>query len=400
MAPESISDAPVLHVDDLTTIARGSGDEQAEVLQERARLRAASGDYVIASTPVMPGYEKYCREQLELGAAEWFAPKPVSGPLRLIDACWNDRHVRRSLVRAVRKSGLRYVHPHIGNRIRRLQRTDGCVGIKLPNASGGTGNLVIPIRQIRECSLSEIDAILRERVEPWSYESGAELLVTVWQTRVRAAPSAQFWIPTLKEGTPILEGLFDQLVEGVPGHFAGFKPAALPSQTRQQLDTRCWMLARVFQLLGYVGRCSFDAILVGEDLETARMQFVECNGRWGGTSLPMTMMNRLFGDWQQQPFACRVIKAEGLRDLSFVGLLARFRTAHPAALYDRRTGRGQYILFNPQRMVSDEKISFVALGDTWDESLKCANESFPELLRSILRRSPVRPSSTPPSASP
>ena len=52
-------------------------------------------------------------------------------------------------------------------------------------------------------------------------------------------------------------------------------------------------MAVVLQHLGYVGRCSLDAILVGNDETTARLYWVECNGRWGGASIPMTLNQRL-----------------------------------------------------------------------------------------------------------
>ena len=73
--------------------------------------------------------------------------------------------------------------------------------------------------------------------------------------------------------------------------------------------TRSWLLAVLFQRLGYVGRCSFDLLVVGESLATARAEFLECNGRWGGTSGPMMLMNRLFGDWATRPYATMECRA-------------------------------------------------------------------------------------------
>jgi hypothetical protein len=61
-------------------------------------------------------------------------------------------------------------------------------------------------------------------------------------------------------------------------------------------------LALLFQELGYVGRCSFDAVLAGSDLESAAVHWVDANGRWGGVSIAMMVANRLVGDWQRRPF--------------------------------------------------------------------------------------------------
>jgi len=54
-------------------------------------------------------------------------------------------------------------------------------------------------------------------------------------------------------------------------------------------------LAVLLQELGYFGRCSFDAVISGPDLDNAELHWIECNGRWGGVSLPMTLANRLSG---------------------------------------------------------------------------------------------------------
>jgi hypothetical protein len=61
-------------------------------------------------------------------------------------------------------------------------------------------------------------------------------------------------------------------------------------------------LALLFQELGYFGRCSFDAVLAGTDLESAAVHWVDANGRWGGVSIALTAANRLVGDWQRRPF--------------------------------------------------------------------------------------------------
>jgi hypothetical protein len=69
-------------------------------------------------------------------------------------------------------------------------------------------------------------------------------------------------------------------------------------QERIVLGAAC--LARYFQNLGYFGPCGFDTILVGNSLEDAAIHWVECNGRWGGVSIPITVANRLIGNWAQK----------------------------------------------------------------------------------------------------
>jgi hypothetical protein len=66
-------------------------------------------------------------------------------------------------------------------------------------------------------------------------------------------------------------------------------------------------------------------ILLGEDPEHARIEFLECSGRWGGALLPITLMNRLFGDWQVQPYAATGL-GEGDKHNHY------FSTPHPDLL--------------------------------------------------------------------
>jgi len=54
-------------------------------------------------------------------------------------------------------------------------------------------------------------------------------------------------------------------------------------------------LASPLQSLGYIGRASFDALLVGASPEQATIHWIECNARWGGVSIPMTAARRLLG---------------------------------------------------------------------------------------------------------
>ena len=116
------------------------------------------------------------------------------------------------------------------------------------------------------------------------------------------SPSVHLWVPSLEEGLPIVEGIFDQRLQGEGEEFTGAAPTHLPEGWCERLARDAVRLARLFQELGYFGRCSFDAILIGDDLESAQLHWIECNGRWSGVSLPMTLANRIFGDWRRQPF--------------------------------------------------------------------------------------------------
>ncbi|QDT61399.1 hypothetical protein SV7mr_39340 [Stieleria bergensis] len=429
-----MSEAPSLHLDDLSEIRRVNDSDQS-FFQERARVRAGEGDYLATSWHADETYEDYCREQLGLGHVNRIHPRgdetlEQNDGVHLAEAIWKDRRTRRELVHAIRKDGLRYLHPHMGshavwrlalllhqtshrplqvigappgvtefandkgqflqlvqrmfgphaappghvvwntaNAAHQIQKLSGqacCVALKLPNAAGGEGNLVFALDTIRDWSLMDVDRMLRDRMPQLRYEDGDELVVTAWQTGVIAAPSAQLWIPPGDDRMPILEGLFIQRIEGDEGRFTGFGSADLPTDLRDRMTRQCLQLARVYQRLGYVGRCSFDMVLIGQDLESSQMQFIECNGRWGGTSLPMTLMNRIFGDWKSQPFATRMLKAPGSRRLSFDDVMK----ALGGDVYDHRDKTGSLILMNPRRMTVRDELSVVLLKKDWAQDVE------------------------------
>ncbi len=114
LVTEHIDARPSLHCDDLTEIMRTPSSGDISFFQERARFRAMNGDYVAAAFPIDESFEQYCSTRLGLGRVNWLAPECGDDPTRLAEACWKDRAVRRELIHAVRRHGLRYIHPHYG----------------------------------------------------------------------------------------------------------------------------------------------------------------------------------------------------------------------------------------------------------------------------------------------
>ena len=148
------------------------------------------------------------------------------------------------------------------------------------------------------------------------------------------SPSAQLWIPP--SGPPILEGLFVQRLTGTERVFAGSVPLPASDPVFGLFAVSSLHLAAVFQRLGYVGRCSFDAIVTGDQ----DLRYVECNGRWGGTSIPMMLMKRLFGESASY-------QAEDCVDPELVGRgFVALREKYGDSLFDRDSGEGRHILYN------------------------------------------------------
>jgi hypothetical protein len=432
--------APALHLDDLSEIPLLDRSYDVQFLQERARLRAGTGDLVASCFTSGDVFDEYCRERLRLGEPTWHHPRVGSNPLGVAYACWEDRETRRAIIRALRSEDLLYIHPHMGvlsvwelctllrrasrreikviapppgltklvndklafaeivvsvlgpefvprtaeasnfamlsQRVRELAGESRRVALKLPDSAGGGGTIVLESERFRSGTLQAIRKTLREELEGLDWEGESKLLVACWETDVLCSPSAQLWIPPREEGPPVVEGIFVQALEGIERSFAGSRPAHLSRKIEQLIADGSWQLASLFQRLGYVGRCSFDTLL----LDGPRVRFVECNGRWGGTSTPMMLMNRLFGDWTSRAYAARECRAARLDRVSFAELLSFFDDD----LYDADSGRGRLVFWNPGRMQAHSGINVIALGDTWEEAARRVSEDVPSRLAELV----------------
>ncbi|NNK61579.1 MAG: hypothetical protein HKO98_00090 [Gemmatimonadetes bacterium] len=229
---------------------------------------------------------------------------------------------------------------HLADRVRRLAHRNGRVGIKLPSAAGSAGNLVLDSKEILAfTSLRDLRAHLRELFLGLGWTEPFPTLVSVWEDSVLRSPSLQGWIPHPDEGPPILEGVFDQSVTGPTGRFVGCAPTSLPKDVQDRIAAEGARILLLFQHLGWYGRCSLDTILIGDAFDSADLHWVECNGRWGGTSIPMTLVNRLTGNWAHRPFVTvGGLFPEGGQHFGELLRDARSR------LFDRDVGRGLVLL--------------------------------------------------------
>lgn len=409
-ACRQLDDAPTLHIDDYSEIPLPNRERHAVYMQQRACLRAAPGDWVATTQAVDRGYVDYFEQQLGITPLNWVVAESVSGPAKLAVSCIRSRNARRKLSHAIRREGLRYIHPHLasfdvwelaawlheftrmpievigppvevcrfandkvefaelvtrllGERfipktigaycvatlsdaVQDLARKHPCLGVKVPNGVGGHGNVFVDAQDVLGRSLSDVHEYLSKRLSTAGISPGEKMLVDVWETEVLKSGSVQTWIPPITEGPSVIEGLFEQIIQGEQGHFEGSRQLKAPEPIVSQLINQSFLLTTVFQQLGYVGRCSFDFLLVGDSMDSARVEYIECNGRWGGTSAPMTFVNRLVGDCDhERTFETYRVADPAFSNLTFPELALRFGSQ----LYDVRTGTGNTVLFNPAR---------------------------------------------------
>jgi len=234
--------------------------------------------------------------------ADTGAPVRVAGPLPSLAGLANDKSAFSQIVRRVFGEGAapREVLAHgpaaLTGRVHEIARQCRRLVIKLPDSAGSAGNFPVFSPDVAGMAPRELHRHLLELLARTGQAPHFPMLVQIWQDNVLLSPSLQLWIPHAQDGPPVIEGVFHQFIIGPEGRFAG----AAPSETRdgwvRQFCHEGQMLGQVLQDLGYFGRCSFDAVLSGEDLRAPALHWLECNARWGGVSIPMSLMNRLFGE--------------------------------------------------------------------------------------------------------
>jgi hypothetical protein len=248
----------------------------------------------------------------------------------------------------------------LAGQVAALARRNDRVAIKVPDSAGSAGNIMLTSQDLLDKTLTALRHHLIDLLMALGWRGRFPLLVQVWDCPLVSSPSVQVWVPPREAGPPIVEGVFEQTVEGAKGEFVGAIPATLPEDWLYRLAGEAVRMARVYQALGYFGPCSFDAVIAGTDLANASLHWIECNGRWGGVSVPMTLANRLTGDWQDRPFV--VIQRTNLkgRPQSFATALEQI----DELLY--RPGKAQegVIILTPGGIERGSAVHLMALADT------------------------------------
>lgn len=280
------------------------------------------------------------------------AAPPPNLTQRVNDKLWFARVTRAVLGRdAVPASYAAYGPTGVAGHLKRLAARNGRVVIKVPHGSGGEGNFSMVAEDVAAMPAARLRALLIATLRRRGWDGRFPLLVGVWDADAVSSPSVQLWIPPMAEGAPVIDGIFEQIVEGTAGTFVGATPATLAPALFQRLADEAAQLALLFQHLGYVGRCSLDALVVGRDCP--QVHWIECNGRWGGVSVPLVLARRLRGaaafdgfaiaQNDELPLATRGVAAalRGLDGLIFDPVTGRGVVPLSATMFDR--GRGIHL---------------------------------------------------------
>ena len=246
------------------------------------------------------------------------------------------------------------------------------VAVKLPRCASAMGNYIL--RGAAQTALLERDEIaladiIRDVLAEKEWNGREEILSVAWLDTA-CSPSTQCWIPPLGSGKPYVEGVYEQLLVGPEKVFLGAVPARLDSEHVTWLEAVSKLITAGYQKLGYVGRCSFDFIIHDET-----PYLVECNGRWGGTSIPMHLIDRVFNG-RRPTYRARDYVSEALVGGAFSDLAS----ALGEELFDRRTGNGTYIVYNVGCLEPFGKFDVIALGPSPEAAEEALEERLPRLL--------------------
>ena len=432
---EGDSPHPTLHLDDVSAIPFLADIAGIEEYQHRGRLRAGDGDIYVTVTPAGEGYESYCRHTLRMGHPEHLVADPLGPAIAVARSCKvGAAHAR--LVEATRESGGLTIHPYMGiedvwelaavlsvdshspvrviappppvtwiandkatfgelvarvlgrealvetrisgelttieSDLRALSAKYPRVGLKRTRCASAMGNAVFSSRDLH--SDRAISIAVREFLERTEWPEGEDVLTVAWLD-TELSPSTQVWIPPLRLGEPRLDGIYEQILKGEEKVFVGSRPSTLPDAVNQELGTAARMLATALQELGYVGRCSFDHLVTGDIHGDFQVLFTECNGRWGGTSTPMSLLDRILHGPRPSYRAQDVIYPEliGARVPDLLELLGDmvFRTD---------TGKGRFIVYNLGPLEAHGKFDIISIGADQNDAERGALEILPERL--------------------
>ena len=369
-------DCPTVHLDDVSGIPFLVDVSGVEEYQHRARLRCDNGDLFVTVTAPAGGYERYCRERLGLGAPTHLRAAPSGNPLAVAAGCRHPDILGR-LVDIARRAGGIDIHPYMGiedvwdlaatlaaavdepvsvlappppvtwiandkarfaelveltlgpgwmpeavtcrtpddmvRHLRALSRRYRAVGLKRTRCASAMGSKVFPSPVVSVATEAVLTAEVVGFLRRTEWPGDEEVVVVAWEDAV-CSPSTQLWIEP--DGPPRLDGIYEQVLAGPEQIFVGSRPSTLPAPVNRAVADAAVRVATALQQLGYVGSCSFDHLVVGDPDAGFAVRFTECNGRWGGTSAPMHLVDRVVSG-PRPPYRAQDIVQPLLAGVSF-----------------------------------------------------------------------------------
>jgi len=292
------------------------------------------------------------------GAEIFVAGPPPLLSRRANDKLWFGNVARRLLgTGAIPPKRAAYSASALTRHVAELAQAWDRLVIKVPDSAGSAGNFPVRSEDVRGLKPVALYRHLMRLLSVNGPVPAFPMLVEVWDANVLTSPSVQIWIPDAIDGPPLVENIFEQLLHGERATFTGAVLADLPPAVEAALTFGALQLATLFQQLGYYGRCSFDAIVTGPGLDAGTVHWIECNARWGGASIPMSLVNRLSEHGRQAHYTVVQSDKDTFRAVEFADAVREFADVAPSP------DLGSGILFlSPNMMELGTGCHFLALG--------------------------------------
>lgn len=207
--------------------------------------------------------------------------------LRANDKLWFTQLARKTIgTGATPRTRAAYGPAAVTGLARTIGHTAEQVIVKVPDSAGSVGNVRLEGALVRKMSPVDTRRYLLDRLRAKGWQDRYPILVGVWDDKVSHSPSVQLWIPQKSDGPPQVKGIFEQRVRGAAGAFVGAGRSTLPVPLLDRLSAEAGRITGVLQQLGYFGLCSLDAVICETTPGPDTIHWIECNGRWGGVSIP------------------------------------------------------------------------------------------------------------------
>lgn len=295
---------------------------------------------------------------------------------RVNDKLWFGQFARRILGdHATPPTRAAYGPAAAAGLVSQIAKTSSQIIVKVPDSAGSAGNLHLEGATVRGKSLDDLRHFLLHRLRTFGWQDTYPILVGVWDENVRCSPSAQVWVPRFQDGPPVIEGIFEQHVQDSVAAFVGGARSTLPQVLQDRLSAEASRIAAILQRLGYFGRCSLDAVIFRTSDGADNIHWIECNGRWGGVSIPMTVADGLC-EGQPAPAISVVQELHPDRQMQTKELLQRLSDLLLRVGHDK-TG---IVVMSPPEHDNGAHINLLSLSQTQVACDEILNEAMQRIL--------------------
>ncbi|MBR1069140.1 hypothetical protein [Bradyrhizobium liaoningense] len=412
-----IFDGTAIHIEDSTEIGLFQQLPSIEAFQLRARARATKGEVVISGEEPPEGYEDYNANYLGLGQVEWLRAREGAAISR---SAWETTKCFQRLVE-IAHVGPTYIHPYMASadvweladrlsiavdrpigvlgpppalckaindkiffyklieellgpsstvpwafgddiptittRVGEFANRYDRIAIRIANSTAGLGLKVFDSSELRTVEKNALEPICRRELASLGWDGVERVLIVKWEQSLKSVSVQMFVTP---DGRVVHEGIYEQIFHrDAPFRFRGARRTKLPDATVHRIVRDSTAICSLLRRLGYVGRCSMDAILVGPDAEHIDVRWVDCNGRWGGVSIAHTFMSNIQSDLLERPFVLGSYQDSKLATHNFrsiVNLLGN-------RLYAPTNGSGTVLIYNIGLLRSKGRLDVVCFTD-------------------------------------